>query len=197
MVATAVSLVLAATALVANPVRDSGSEPAPTDVQWLYWSPLCVQEVITELGGGEYRYLYFFENVDTNHIWHFGVYTPFAPLWPTATWDTRPTWSAGTVEIWDVLPPYDARTVDPAILQLANTWAPEYGADDPIDPGEIVSGFSFVAPVFDASPKLYFYETTESGYAGKTGFVAAIGTTCTSPVSVESASWGGVKALYR
>ena len=66
----------------------------------------------------------------------------------------------------------------------------------PILPGETVTGFTIAAYVEDHSPKWYFYETVESGYAGETGFVAAVGLTQGPPVGVESATLSGVKALF-
>jgi hypothetical protein len=184
----------------ANPVTtDIGSTPDhPRDIQWGYWSPLCVLETITDLGGGFYEYSYSFENVDAAHIWHFGVYSVLTDLTPTASWSTHPLWMTGASPLDGVHPAYDARNLDPQLQWVSNTWGPDWpNTTDPINPGETVSGFSYIAPGLDTAPKYYFYETVESGYAGETGVVAAVGQTCTEPVSVESHSWGGIKTLYR
>lgn|GEM_PF-3128718 len=167
-------------------------------VQWLYDSPLCVQETITDLGGGQYQYSYSFFNNDTNHIWHFGVWATFPSASSPTEFVQHLEWNKSWNVIADLYPEYDATNLDPNIAIMTSTWSLEWQyATDPINPGEFVSGFSFVAPAYDNSPKYYFYETLESGYVVEDGFLAAVGTTSSGPSAVENASWGGIKALYR
>jgi hypothetical protein len=180
-----------------NPAVDGVSGHARS-VQWLYDSPLCVTETITDLGGGSYQYTYSFTNADPGHIWHFGVWSAFGYVYSIASWAGHPEWeySAGSIDA--LLPEYDGRNLDPAITWLANTWGPNWpDTYDPINPGEAVTGFSFVADGYDDGPKWYFYETTESGYAGYTGYLAAVGQTGGGPSPTEPDTWTRIKALYR
>jgi hypothetical protein len=178
-----------------NPVAGGGE--GDRSAQWLYDSPLCVVETITDLGGGLWEYSYQFENTDTNHLWHFGVWSNFDPVTSTATWSTHPAWAFGQVQIDGVSPEYDGRNLDANIRYLANTWGPSFpNTTDPINPGEVVDGFKYIASQFDDSPKYYFYETVESGWAvNNGGFLAAVGQTC-GPVPVEEVSWGRIKTEY-
>ena len=96
-----------------------------------------------------------------------------------------------------MIPVYDGRNLDPDIVAFAATNAPDWpDTIDPIVPGETVQGFTFTAYTYNNSPKWYFYETVEDGYAGDTGHVAAVGLT-TPYVAVESQTWSDVKAMYR
>lgn len=58
------------------------------------------------------------------------------------------------------------------------------------------SGFSFIAPWLDNNPKYYYYETIESGYAGQTGYLAAVGLPNLGPTAVVDGTWGRIKSLY-
>ena len=180
--------------------RDEGA-PGGGDVQWLYWSPLCVEETITDVGGGMFEYSYRFTNVDTNHIWHFIVYMRLADLENSSTWATHPMWGQETRDLGNTHENYDARNLDPTLVMTASTWSPDWpNPKDPIVPGEMVAGFTFLAPGLDPEPKYYAYETVENGWAGwngNTDFLAAVGLTCTGPTVVSARDWGGIKALYR
>ncbi len=159
------------------------------DIDWYYDSPLTVVEEITDIGGGNYRYEYSFENVDTSPIWSFGVYTKFLTTGEN-TFTGHSTW-VGPYSglITNIYPEYDARNLDPGIL-YSNYSGYEDGMygdpSDGIDIGESASGFSFVSDVFDLIPKYYMYETIESGYTqtNGTGKVAAVGTTVPEPLTL-------------
>ena len=148
------------------------------NVSWNYDSPLNVQENITDLGGGSYRYAYSFTNVDTSPIWEFGVFTTFDATGVTGFTGSSWTWNdyAHNASLY---PEYVATNLDPAIIGLAFTDSTLVNDSGNIQPGETVSGFSFVASIYDASTKYYFYETTASGWAQTNGTdkVAAVGLT--------------------
>ena len=174
-----------------------GSSDATNDVAWLYESPLTVYEDITYMGSGIYWYTYTFENVDTVGIWMLGIWTTFAVVTMPSTWTGHPTWELEGGQIQFVFDAYDGRNLDPDIVYITGTYDPDFDdATTPILPGETVTGFTIAAYVEDHSQKWYFYETVESGYAGETGFVAAVGLTQGPPVGVESATLSGVKALF-
>lgn len=191
---------LATGADLSSPLLDPDADPDPDamrDVVYLYDSPLIVWEEIVDLGGGQYQYTYRFENVDSANIWHFGVWTMFGPIESISTWLGHDAWVYSSGDIIDIYPAYDGRNLNPDIVFVANTWGPNWpDTDDPIVPGEYVEGFSYVGDYFDDSPKWYFYETIESGYAGDTGFVAAVGLTG-SVVANEARTLGQIRALYR
>ena len=42
-----------------------------------------------------------------------------------------------------------------------------------------------------------FYETTEDGWGGDTGYVVAVGLTTPGTVAVDAQTWSDVKAMYR
>jgi hypothetical protein len=180
------------------PLLDGNVPVGSRDIVWLYDSPLTVYEEIIDLGGDLYGYTYSFENVDEKHLWHFAVYTTFQVEAVTATWDAHPEWVTAVIDNLDgVFPVYDARNLDPDIVALNGTYALTYpDITDPIFPGETVQGFAFMADTYDNSAKYYFYETVEDGYAGDTGYVAAVGLT-TPYVAVEAQAWSDVKAMYR
>jgi hypothetical protein len=189
-------LVLTTPALAENPpsIGGSGGDPA---VQWLYPSPLCVEETITDAGGGRWEYSYSFVNVDAAHIWHFGVWSNLPTVVTTAVWDTHPLWDHFPLHIEDVHEAYDGRNLDPGILWMATTWGPDWpNTTDPIVPNEAVAGFAYQAPAFDDSPKWYYYETVEGGWAPENGgYLAAVGMTCV-PTPTEAVTWGRIKASF-
>jgi hypothetical protein len=148
-------------------------------ISWDYWSPLTVYETITDLGGS-YKYEYSFTNVDTSQIWNFGVYTTFAGTGNVTNFTGYPSWGSATFPITFVFTEYDERNIDPGILELPHTWTiPWEDLSTSIPVGAAISGFSFTADTYDASPKYYYYETIASGYAktNDTGNVAAVGLT--------------------
>ena len=180
-----------------TPLESQGS--SKLGLTWLYESPLTVYERITDLGNGLFEYYYSFENVDAKNLWHFGVYTSFDIVESTTSWDNFPTWALNENFNGGGLPYYPGE-IDPSLINMASTWGPNLlDTDNPIAPGVSVQGFTFVGPINDGSPKLYFYETVEDGWANDIvpGPVAAIGYTQSTPVAVESRSWSEVKALYR
>ena len=168
------------------------------DIQWLNDSPLTVYEQITDRGDGVYEYRYSFENVDDANLWHFGVYTTFVVDSSPTTWDTHPLWFTYVHDDLDtVFPVYDGRNLDSDIVALTVTGGPDWpNTTDPIVPGETVDGFTYVATTYDNNPKYYFYETVEIGYAGETGYVAAVGQT-KGWVATMPATWSDIKTLYR
>ena len=181
------------------PLLDGNVPVGSRDIVWLYDSPLTVYEEIVDLGGDLYGYTYSFENVDEKHLWHFAVYTTFEVEAATATWDTHPMWATIVVnDLDEVFPVYDARNLDPDIVAVTGTYAIDlYETTDPILPGETVQGFAFIADTDDNSAKYYFYETTEDGWGGDTGYVVAVGLTTPGGVAIEAQTWYDVKAMYR
>ena len=171
------------------------------DITWLYESPLIVTEEITLLSGGNYEYKFSFENIDQKHIWHFGVYTTFSITSSSHTWEQRDgTWDTIFLNSLNEIDPdvYDARNINPDITSICGTHGgapPDVVA--PIVPDEFVNGFTFESNTYDDSSKLYYYETVEDGWASNTGYVAAIGYTQAGTVATESATFGGIKSLYR
>lgn len=101
-----------------------------------------------------------------------------------------------------VAPRNDGRNLDPAIVAytrtqncrhlVAETVCP---AETGIQPGQSVAGFSFIASVYDTSPKYYFYSTTDSGFVGDTNRFAAVGTTIPEPMSLMLLGLGGLALL--
>jgi hypothetical protein len=181
---------------------EHGTTGGERGIVWLYDSPLCVTESIDHAGPYAWKYTYSFENVDDAHIWHFAVYARYAVTYPPIPWTTHPDWTTHWLSVSLTLPIYDARNLDPKICCMTNTWGPGgENTADPIDPGETVSGYSFISPILDTAPKYYFYETTETGYAGDTGIVTAVGVTCSASTSVDGSvdaeTWGRTKSRYR
>ena len=165
-------------------------------VSWLYDSPLTVYETITDLGGGSYLYSYQFQNVDSSIIWNFGVYDSFGtqPL-TQSSWTGYPTWSYSQGNVDEVFDFYNPDNIDSSINFVAYTW--DWNDATGIQPGETVEGFSYIDYEFDPNPKLYFYETSDSGYANENGgFVAAIGWTFGDVTASEGITWSSLKALY-
>ncbi|MCK4293627.1 MAG: PEP-CTERM sorting domain-containing protein [Planctomycetes bacterium] len=176
---------------------------AGAEIVWDYESPLTVVEDITDIGGGEYRYEYSFLNEDTLPITTFGVYTRFEAQVETTFTGFEPTWGGGYFFfVYHVGHMFDGRILDEAIvgfsrtenclhLRIGTVCPGEAG----IQPGQSVEGFSFIASVYDASPKYYFYSTPDSGYAAYTGRFAAVGTTVPEPMSLLLLSFGGLAFL--
>ena len=161
----------------------SGEETAVRAISYDHWSVLNVVETITDLGDGTWHYSYQFTNTDTSGIWHFGVYLRSTILTGSSTlFSQTPTWYTDDgLPIDDVYPVYDARNLDPSIVMLKTTWAPDWQyTSNPIPVGAYVSGYSFIADVYDPSPKYYFYEFVGS-YAVETGYVTAVGLTDSEP----------------
>jgi hypothetical protein len=158
---------------------------ARANVSWDYDSPLNVQENITDLGGGSWRYSYSFVNVDSSPIFVFGVYTTFAlntddgmlitggTTFPN--WILPPLWFVNS----NTSPEYVGTNLDPAILGMAYTAGSQYNTTNTTPIGANATGFSFTADVYDPSSKHYFYETIASGNASGNGngTVAAVGLT--------------------
>ncbi len=150
------------------------------NVGWNYNSPLNVQENITDLGGGSYRYSYSFVNVDSSPIWGFGVYTKFTTNGGTdgttfTNW-VGPFWVSNAAMAYQ----YVGTNLDLAILGLTETNTNPYiDTTTAIPIGANATGFSFTADVYDPYSKYYFYETIDSGYTrwNGNGNVAAVGLT--------------------
>jgi hypothetical protein len=161
----------------ADPIRgDAADSVGPRNVVYDHWSLLNVKETITDLGGGTWKYSYEFTNTDVDGIWHFGVWSHFGTSFPTIFVE-KGDWYASGLSIEEVIPPYDARNLDPDIVWVTSTWGPNWPySTNPIVVGEHVSGFSFTANVYDPSPKYYFYEL-QGSYAGESGIISAVGLT--------------------
>jgi len=163
--------------------------PAEADVSWSYLSPLTVVEEISDLGGGSYRYSFSLVNVDTSPIWHLGIYTSFVTQGGTGGTDFSghawggPDW----VSHASAYPEYVGTNLDATLVGFTNTWTTSFvDSTTAIQVGEATSDYSFVASVYDPSPKYYYYETIASGYArtNSTGMVAAVGQTVPVPGAV-------------
>ena len=199
-------LIYLGTVLFAQPLfavspMDGATDKGTNGITWLYDSPLTVFEEITPIEGGLYRYSYSFLNTDTNNIWHFNVFTRFEVQLPATPFTEFQMWNAWYAEIDWANPVYDGRSLDPEIISSGQTWygnGPDYPyPDHAIPTGTFVEGFSFIGTEMDPSPKVYFYETLESGHALDTGFVAAVGMTENGVVAATPTSWGQVKCLFR
>ena len=165
-------------------------------IDWYYDSPLTVYETITDIGGGDYRYEYSFENVDDALIHSFGVYTEFVTDGEN-TFTGHPTWIAPiSALVTDFYPEYDARNLNPDILYMNASGYEWYGINPSyaIAVDEEAYGFSYISSVFDSTPKYYQYETIASGNAhtNGTGKVAAVGTTIPEPTTILLFGMGGL-----
>jgi hypothetical protein len=186
--------------VLATPSEPTTNGGGGDSISWYYWSSLTVNETITDLGGGSYRYEYSFVNVDTSPIWHFDVETTFVTSNGTR-FTGHGDW--GNVDFdyaSSRFSEYDARNLDPDILGGTNayTW-PWENAATAIQVNEVTSGFSFTASTYDASPKYYWYETSASGYTqtNGTGKVAAVGTTVPEPAIFSLLAMGGLALLRK
>ncbi len=174
-------------------------------IVWDYDSPLTVIENVADIGGGEYRYEYSFVNEDSLPITIFGVYSTFEAQGQSTFTGLDPAWrEAFFWPVHIVGPGFDGRNLDPLIVGftmthnckdlVVETVCP---AETAIQPGQAVSGFSFVASVYDASPKYYFYSTPDSGYPAYTGRFAAVGTTVPEPTTLLLLGFGGLTLLRK
>lgn len=153
---------------------------------------LTVTEVVTDIGGGEFKYTYSFSNDDPSEVWHFSIYLEFAELATQVEAIGMPNDSSISRLMDSVSAPYDARNIDPDITSVAHMWFGPPFATNGLLPGESAS-LSFVAGVLDLNPKLFAYETIASGYAGSVGGsheVAAMGYTVPEPSSALLVSLG-------
>lgn len=182
---------------------------ARADIDWYYTSPLVINETITDLGTGEYRYAYSFANTDTSPIWHFGVYLTHVAYPELFHYPAPGSTPFAAHEAWDgpayvqmdgpVSPAYDARNMAPSIAALVGTHTePMVDPVEAIQLGEMATGFSFVSPIYDPDPKYYFYETIASGHTqtNGTGKVAAVGLT-PEPATLSLLALGGLALLRR
>ena len=172
-------------------------------IVWDYDSPLTVIENVTNIGGGEYRYEYSFVNQDSLPIIFFGVYTTFETQMENTFTGLFPAWETNRFRLVDIIAPrLDGRNLDEAIIGFTYTNNCRHlvvetvcPGETAIQPGQAVAGFSFIASVYDISPKYYFYSTTNSGYAPYTNRVAAVGTTVPEPTSLALLGFGGLALL--
>jgi len=159
---------------------------ANATISWDHWSPLTVEETITDIGGS-YRYEYSFVNVDTSPIHNFVIYPTFDVAGENK-FTGHSSWF-GLLEppIDEVASVWDARNLNPNIVELVGTYTnPIVDVTTSIQISESASGFSFTTSVYDPSPKYYAYETIASGSAtnNHTGNVAAVGTTVPEPMTI-------------
>jgi hypothetical protein len=171
-------------------------------LNWEYDSPLTVTETITDIGGGDYKYEYSFENVDTSTIWNFLLYTEFVAQ-GQSTFDSYDVWTAPSAIEADSLPDYyDPSILDSDILYGLGSayeyWSPQYGEDYGIQINQIATGFSFTSSVYNNTPKYYIYCTVASGRPSwnGTGNVAAVGTTVPEPMTISLFGLGAL-ALFK
>jgi hypothetical protein len=138
---------------------------------------LTVVETITRQGL-DWLYTYNITSADPSNVWHFLIYTSFVTRNATSTF---PETAPGSDELgWG---PYSATNIDPALVNFTNAYYSSFGGPYGLATGGTAT-FSFVSSVFDASAKLFAYETAASGYAGgwigpagRKEMVAAIGRT--------------------
>jgi hypothetical protein len=141
---------------------------------------LTVIETITAQTGG-WLYTFNLTSADPSDVWHFILYTSFATADATSTFPNTQTSGLPVVDLAGS--PYDATNIDPSLVNgyFTNAWFEPFGA--PI--GGLGFGgtatFTFFSNVFDASAKLFAYETLASGFAFNTGMVAAYGRTQSVP----------------
>jgi hypothetical protein len=144
-------------------------------------SNLAVVETITRQGL-HWLYTYSITSADPSNVWHFLIYTSFVTTDATSTFpDTAPGSDSMTSG------PYSATSIDPTLVNFTNAWYSSFGGPYGLGTGGTAT-FSFVSSVFNASAKLYAYETAASGYAGgasgpagRRGMVAAVGRTQSVP----------------
>jgi hypothetical protein len=157
----------------------------PNHLHWDHVAPFTVQETIEPLTGESYKYSYSFKNTDTSEIWLFAVCSSFITSDATkftghSDWHS-PVWRFAD----SVYPEYDATYLDPSIVGFTGLYSNDWPATPSmaIQVGEKVTGFSFIAPWYDPSAKIFFYETLASGYTQQnaTGAVAAVGQTVFVP----------------
>ncbi len=163
------------------------------DLTWEYDSPLNVYEEITDIGGGNYRYEYSFENVDTSIIHSFIIYTEFIAQ-GQSDFDGFQHWVGHFVTVGGIYPGYDSINpeYDPRILDediTGGVWTGyEYweGEEYGIQVNDFVSGFSFTSTTYDPLPKYYSYTTIETSGPDpyESGIVSAVGTTIPEPGTV-------------
>ena len=176
---------------------------AGAEIVWDYESPLTVVEDVTDIGSGEFGYEYSFLNEDSLPITIFGVHSAFEAQGESTFTGLDPAWSEAFFWPVDIVGPvFDGRNLDPAIVGFTHTDNCKHlvgstvcPAETAIQPGQSVEGFSFIASVYDASPKYYFYSTPDSGYPAYTGRFAAVGTTVPEPMSLLLLSFGGLALL--
>ena len=163
-------------------------------IDWEYLSPLTVTETITDIGGGDYQYEYSFENVDISPIWYFGVFSDFTTVGDQSFFGHN--WvgphvgsvSASATEL-------DGRNLDSDIMWLTVSSYEAGAGGDPSDSiliDESAFGFSYIASVYDTTPKHYFYCAigTEAPWYSESGKVTAVGTTVPEPVTLFLFSFG-------
>ena len=169
-------------------------------LDWEYDSPLTVNETITDIGGGDYRYEYSFENVDNSTIWNFLLYTEFETQ-DQSTFDGYDVWTTPNAYEAGSLPYY----YDPSILDSDISYGMGssyeywfYGEEFGIQVNQIVTGFSFTSSIFNNAPKYYVYCTVASGRPiwNGTGEVAAVGTTVPEPITISLFGLGAL-ALFK
>ena len=163
-------------------------------VIYQYEAQLDVSESIHDLLDGTYRYDYSFTNTDVSPILTFIIYTTFGM---TDVTSASENWFEMNFNIPGVHPAYDARNLDPAISAMASMFKTTLGL--PIAPGGSMTNFSFIAGVYDPSPKLFVYETDTSGPADITGEVAAAGhtTLIPEPASITMLALGALALTKR
>ena len=164
-------------------------------------SEIFVSQSITEVSQDLWSYEFSFRNTADSPIWQFGVYTSFLTETPrTATFPYSNSYALDHTNF--IGGPYDARNVDPSLTHVTFMYYWPYSSDLALPVGASAV-LSFTADRYDASPKLFFYETVESGYARQNGgSVAAYAYTGAIPEPTSLAIWsaivlGGLGLAYR
>lgn len=165
-------------------------------IVWEYDSPLTIVETITEIESGTYLYEYSFENTDTSTIWDFVLYTTFN-VQPVDTWDGYDVWvNPQFTTVQQLSSAYDPHILDDEIIGGIWTgyeyWTPVFGEEEGIQPNDEAAGFSYVANIFNATPKYYCYTTIETNGPGPylQGNVSAVGQTIPEPATLVLFGWG-------
>jgi len=173
--------------------------PASSAIQWDHDSPLTVQETITLLNGGLWRYEYSFVNTETSPIISFGLYTRI-PWSDYSGFRDRLLYGFYTTTIDDVPPVCDARNLDPQIIRRGTCTSCTQNhlgdiiciEEQMIQPGELAAGLAYTSTIYDPLPKYYYYETLESGHAMQSGVVGAVGQTVPEPTTLLLIAFGGL-----
>jgi hypothetical protein len=158
------------------------------DMFWEYESPLNIVEIITDIGGGSYRYEYSFTNIDSSTIWHFNIYT---------TIDIQPENAFSGYEKWTGLDyasvdqygsTYDPRVLDDDIVGGVGTAYEYWGFGEAfgIQPNNYAGGLTYLSNIYDPSPKYYSYTTIATNGPGPylQDKMSAVGQTIPEPSSL-------------
>jgi hypothetical protein len=139
-------------------------------------STIVLHESIVQVGLGQYRYSFGFTNSENVSISELRIYTRYQAS--SASPFSKQGWVAVCTPLSNVFPAFDASNIDPTLAYLVGTYGPgtNFNSTNPLAVGDSVSGFSFTASVYDATPLLYAY-CAQGNYPPNTGHSTAAGYT--------------------